>query len=59
MKTNSDSVDKGFSSIYQEYEDLNLGNNKTVWQRKLVYRHFLSFAKERGKYFGDKCRVRD
>lgn len=46
MKTNSDRVDKGFSSIYQEYEDLNLGNNKTVWQRKLVYRHFLSFAKK-------------
>ncbi len=44
MKANSEKVDRGFSSIYQEYEDLHLGNNKTVWQRNLVYRHVLKFV---------------
>lgn len=32
-------VNKGFSAIYQEYEELSQGINKTVWQRKMVYQH--------------------
>ena len=39
MEGNEHKVNKGFSSIYHEYEELSKGPNKTVWQREMVYRH--------------------
>ena len=44
MEENERKVNKGFSSIYQEYEELSEGPNKTVWQREKVYRHVDKYA---------------
>lgn len=43
MDSNQEQINKGFSLIYDEYDELNTFNNKALWQRKRIYSHVNKF----------------
>lgn len=43
MDSNQEQINKGFSLIYEEYDELNTFDNKALWQRKRIYSHVTKF----------------